>query len=71
WLKAGDLHLDDGTPIDWVLFERALLPLPARLREAGVPGADRIDEAIALLEDLVRADTLADFLTLPAYARID
>jgi malate synthase len=36
-----------------------------------MPGASRIDEAIALLEELTHADTLADFLTLPAYDRLD
>ena len=30
-----------------------------------------LDEAIALLADLTHRDTLADFLTLPAYERID
>ncbi|HET6435389.1 MAG TPA: malate synthase A [Xanthomonadaceae bacterium] len=66
------LHLDDGTPIDDVLFERALIGLPARLAERmRLPGAGRIDEAIALLDEFTHADTLADFLTLPAYARLD
>ena len=36
-----------------------------------VPGGERISEAIALLDALSRADELADFLTLPAYDRID
>ena len=36
-----------------------------------MPGASRIDEAIALLEQLTHADTPPDFLTLAAYARID
>ncbi|HVI25485.1 MAG TPA: malate synthase A [Xanthomonadaceae bacterium] len=66
------LHLDDGTPIDDVLFERALIGLPARLAERmRLPGAGRVDEAIALLDELTHADVLADFLTLPAYARLD
>ena len=34
-------------------------------------GGNRINEAIALLETLTASDTLEDFLTLPAYARID
>ena len=36
-----------------------------------LPGATRIDEAIALLERLTHAEELADFLTLPAYELID
>jgi malate synthase len=76
WLHAADdgrcpLHLDDGTAIDDALFERALLNLPSRLAGQSLPGAARIPEAIAMLEDLTRRDTLADFLTLPAYERLD
>lgn len=70
WLHHGDLHLDDGTPLDFALLERALIGLPSRLRAANIPGSDRIDDAIALLHDLTHADTLADFLTLPAYAQL-
>nr|WP_243720411.1 malate synthase A [Luteimonas aestuarii] len=75
WLHAADdgrcpLHLDDGTAIDDALFERALLNLPSRLAGQSLPGAARIPEAIAMLEELTRRDTLADFLTLPAYEHI-
>ncbi len=70
WLHHGDLHLDDGTPLDFALLERALIGLPSRLRAADIPGIDRIDDAIALLLELTHADTLADFLTLPAYAQL-
>lgn len=68
---GGPLELDDGTPIDFHLLEGALLALPHRLHREGVPGADRIAEAIGLLDRLCHADQLADFLTLPAYARLD
>ncbi|WP_337243556.1 malate synthase A [Luteimonas sp. gir] len=64
------LHLDDGTAIDDALFDRVLLSLPSRLARQAVPGAARVAEAIALLEALTRSDTLADFLTLPAYERL-
>ncbi|WP_058836219.1 malate synthase A [Luteimonas abyssi] len=63
--------LDDGTPIDFVLFDAALLSLPSRLQREQVLGLDRVPEAIGMLERLTRADTLADFLTLPAYERLD
>ena len=66
------LHLADGTPLDFALFERALIGLPSKLAaDASVVGAARAQEAIALLSDLTHRDTLADFLTLPAYERID
>jgi malate synthase len=77
WLHHGDagnpsLHLDDGTEINFVLFERALIGLPGRLGGAsGIPGADKLAAAIALLERLTRSDTLEEFLTVPAYALID
>lgn len=73
WLHADPpLHLDDGTPINDALLERALIGLPSKLADRmQLPGAARIPEAIALLEQLTERDTLEDFLTLPAYARID
>lgn len=77
WLHHADapgsepLCLDDGTPVDFVLFEAVLLGLPSRLARERPPGLDRVPEAIGVLERLTRADVLADFLTLPAYERID
>jgi malate synthase len=66
------LHLDDGSELDFALFERALLNLPARLGDrTGLPGGSRINEAIGMLDRLTHADTLEEFLTLPAYARLD
>lgn len=73
WLHAEPpLLLDDGTPIDFALLERALIGLPSKLADRmHLPGGARIPEAIALLEQLTESDVLEDFLTLPAYARID
>jgi malate synthase len=72
WLHHGDLHLDDGTPVDFTLFDRALLSLPSRLGDrTRLPGGERINDAIALLDQLTHAEELADFLTLAAYERID
>ena len=66
------LHLADGTPVDFALLERALIGLPSKLAaDASVAGAARIGEAIEMLSELTHRDTLADFLTLPAYERID
>lgn len=75
WLHAADggrcpLHLDDGTVIDEALFDRVLLGLPSRLAGHPMPGAARIPEAIAMLEELTLRDTLEEFLTLPAYERL-
>nr|WP_240126984.1 malate synthase A [Thermomonas alba] len=66
------LALDDGTPVDFALFERALITLPSRLHaQTGLPGASRVAEAIGLLDRLTHAEELAPFLTLPAYERLD
>ena len=64
------LQLDDGTAIDWVLFDAALLNVASRLCDPALPGAGRMREALAMLEELTRRDTLEDFLTLPAYERL-
>ena len=77
WLHFADgggepLHLDDGTPVDFALLERALIGLPGMLRERlRMPGASRISEAIGMLDRLTHADELAEFLTLPAYERLE
>ena len=77
WLHFADdggepLHLDDGTPVDFALLERALIGLPSKFADRlGMPGASRINEAIGMLDRLTHAEALADFLTLPAYERID
>ena len=75
WLHHMDggrepLQLDDGTAIDWVLFDAALLNVTSRLSHPALSGAGRMREALAMLEDLTRRDTLEDFLTLPAYERL-
>ena len=70
--KMAFVQLDDGTAIDPALLDSTLSQLPARLGDtAALPGGARISEAIALLGELSRSDELTDFLTLPAYARID
>ncbi len=72
WLHSDNLHLADGTLIDFALLERALLNLPSRLGDtAAIPGGQRIGEAIAMLDQLSHDDELAEFLTLPAYERLD
>ncbi len=77
WIHYADdgrepLHLDDETPVDSALLERALIGLPGKLQDRlRLPGASRINEAIGMLDRLTHADTLAEFLTLPAYERLD
>ncbi len=72
WLHNNALHLDDGTPVDFALLERALIGLPSKLgSDPTVVGASRVDAAIAMLAELTHRDTLAEFLTLPAYETFD
>ena len=77
WLHFADdgrepLHLADGTPVDFALLERALISLPSKLTDRlRMPGASRVNEAIGMLDRLTHVDVLVDFLTLPAYERID
>lgn len=67
WLHSKDLHLSDGSPVSWALFDAALLALPNQLAQEGITGQHKIPDAIRLLDALVRAPELADFLTIPAY----
>ncbi len=72
WLHNEGVHLADGTLVDTKLLDSTLRGLPAKLGDRGaIPGGARIEEAIALLDELSRSDELAEFLTLPAYERID
>jgi malate synthase len=70
WLHAADTRLDDGTAIDFALFDAALLRTHERLPANGLPGQVRIAQAASLLGELTHAAELADFLTLPAYAQL-
>ena len=69
WLHCDSaLALDDGTPIDFALFDTAILRIGERLPDHGLPGQDRVAEAARMLTELTHATELVDFLTLPAYA---
>jgi malate synthase len=59
WIHHG-ARLDDGRTIDAALYER--------LRDEEVKSIGRsVDRAVRLFDELVLDDTLADFLTIPAY----
>ena len=67
WMHKNDLHLSDGTPVSFALFEAALLSLPNKLAQEKITGLNQVPRAISLLDHLVRAPELEDFLTIPAY----
>ncbi len=68
---AHTLRLDDGTPIDFALFDSALATVAQRLPAQGLPGQQRIADAAGMLGAMVHADELEEFLTLPAYELLD
>ena len=70
WLHHAGLALEDGRAIDFDLFDEVLAGSAARLPASGLPGQQRIAEASEMLGTLTHADTLAEFLTLPAYQRL-
>jgi malate synthase len=70
WLHHGELEFPDHAPIDFALFDHAVAAHTHRLRDSQHPGATRADAAAALLSAMTHADTLGDFLTLPAYDQL-
>lgn len=76
WLHHGEsadsasLTFDDGTPITFAAFDRALAAFAHELRGSSLPGSARADEAAALIAELTHAPRLAEFLTLQAYERL-
>jgi malate synthase len=72
WLHHADapLEFDDGVSITRARFDHALAAHARVLGGSALPGAARAGEAATLLGELVRAETLADFLTLPAYRQL-
>ncbi len=71
WLHNANTKLDDGSVIDFAMFDRVLAGCKQRLPNSGLPGHDQLDTAITMLREWTHADELLDFLTLPAYERLD
>ncbi len=68
WLHHGSLSLSDGTPIDFPLFDLSLTRVAQALAlQVDLPGREHLAVAVQRLDDLTRAEQLADFLTLAAY----
>ena len=54
------------------VHQGALLSLPSKLADRmRLPGGARINDAIALLDELTHADELAEFLTSVAYEQMN
>ena len=69
WLRHGAL-LADGRRIDTSLVSRTLHASLEYLRRRRGDGG-RLDAAADLFEDMILQEHFAEFLTLPAYARLD
>ncbi len=72
WVHHG-ARLDDGRPIDTAMFKSVLGEEMARIKDA--VGDQRFEggqfaTAAGLFDDLISADALEDFLTVPAYEKI-
>jgi malate synthase len=65
WLRFA-APLDDGRAMTRDLFDSILAE-----EMAALPASAALDEARKLFVDLVTADDLAEFLTIPAYAKLD
>jgi malate synthase len=64
WVHHG-AKLDDGTVVDAALYQRI------RDEElASIGGQPHVDTAARLFDELILADELADFLTIPAYEQL-
>ncbi|MGH8122186.1 MAG: hypothetical protein ACREPT_05395 [Rudaea sp.] len=57
WLHGKTQALDDGTPIDFVLFDAAILSIEERLPQSGAQGQARLLHASRLLAESVYAKT--------------
>ena len=67
WLHVGGQVLDDGSAIDFDLFDACIAALPVKLARQAMPGEARIEQAAWMLAELTHARELCEFLTLPAY----
>jgi malate synthase len=65
WLRFG-AALDDGRVVTRALFDAILAE-----EMAALPRSPELDEARDLFVDLVTAEELEEFLTIPAYAKLD
>jgi malate synthase len=69
WLHHG-AAFDDGTPVTFNEFDRAVHGVEARLPRHGLPGQQHVGQAAWMLAELTHARELADFLTVPAYEHL-
>jgi len=73
WIRSPKGVLDDGRKVTKAMVAAMIPEEMAKIREyLGAAFADgKYDDAAAIFADLVDNDTFVEFLTLPAYERID
>jgi malate synthase len=73
WMRSPKGVLDDGRKVTRELVAALIPEEMTKIREylGAAFGEGRYDEAAAIFASLVEDDTFVEFLTLPAYARID
>ena len=73
WIRSPKGNLDDGRKVTKEAVARMIPEELAKIRELLGPAfaEGRYEEASTILADLVASDTFVEFLTLPAYERID
>jgi malate synthase len=69
WLHGGNAFLDEGTPIDFALFDAAIQRVGERLPRRGLPGQENVLQAACLLAELTHARSLSDPALVSALAR--
>jgi malate synthase len=69
WMRHG-AKLEDGRKIDVALCRTLLDEELAKLKQGAAPGS-KWDEAAELFRDIAEAPHFVEFLTLPAYERVD
>ncbi|MEP6996800.1 MAG: malate synthase A [Betaproteobacteria bacterium] len=73
WIRSSKGKLDDGRTISKAMVAAMIPEEMSKIRQllGDVFGEGRYDEAAAIFADLVNDDSFVEFLTLPAYERID
>jgi malate synthase len=66
WIRHA-VALSDGRRMDAALYARTRDEEVAALRAAGQGAGARLDDAVALLDELVLGEEFAEFLTIPGY----
>ena len=73
WIRSPKGRLDDGRKITRDMVAAMIPEELAKIRDllGGAFAEGRYEEAAAIFTELVDNDTFVEFLTLPAYERID